>query len=492
MASLDAAIAIHRFGLGARIGEIDNVGDDARAWLQAQLTELSSELTGYNLPSTKANISLYYQYLEAQRQEMAAAAPADFAGFVHETRRREALTRPPGGREAENARIAASKADTSGTAATASDLYQQMVFAYANEVSARTRHASLTPGSFRERLVRFWSDHFTVSINKQILIPTGAALEREAIRPHVTGRFEDMLLAVESHPAMLAYLDNWYSIGPNSYAGSTFDLGLNENLAREILELHTLGVDGGYSQGDVTEFAKAITGWSIGNPQIQPERLGEFIFEPIFHEPGSRTILGQSYPSGGVGQGQDILVNLARHPATARHIARKLCAHFISDTPPEAAVVDLEAVYNATGGDLEAVYTALIARPEMWDGALTKMRSAEEFVIAAIRALDRPDFDFNFLFATLQELGQQPFFAPSPAGWPDDVISWSSPNEIRGRLDWSVLYTASFSGETAPADLGTDIMAGLMSDYTRTWLGNASNPQQGAALMLMSPEFQRR
>ena len=141
---------------------------------------------------------------------------------------------------------------------------------------------------------------------------------------------------------------------------------------------------------------------------------------------------------------------------------------------------------------LGAVYTALIARPEMWDGALTKMRSAEEFVIAAIRALDRPDFDFNFLFATLQELGQQPFFAPSPAGWPDDVISWSSPNEIRGRLDWSVLYTASFSGETAPADLGTDIMAGLMSDYTRTWLGNASNPQQGAALMLMSPEFQRR
>lgn len=488
MASDTTTTALHRFGLGARPGEATSVGSDAAAWLEAQLTGIDSLLTGYNLAGSKALITLYYDYVRAQQAEMSRAA--DFGSFARAIEREERLVERPNRRIAEQASMVA--ADLSGTAATSDDIYQQMVYSLVVDLGARTRHAALTPGSFRERLVRFWSDHFTVSINKLILLPCAASLEREAIRPHVTGRFEDMLVAVETHPAMLAYLDNWISVGPNSPAGSYYGLGLNENLAREILELHTLGVAGGYSQDDVTEFARAITGWTIGNPTLQPDKLGEFIFEPRIHEPGARTVLGLVYGDPGVGQGRGILRTLAGHLSTARHIATKLCRHFISDDPPEAAIADLEAVFNATGGDLKAVSEALIARPEMWAAEFEKMRGAEEFVIAAMRALDKPDFDFGFLFASFDELGQTPFFAPSPAGWPDDTVTWTSPNQVKSRMDWSVLFAADYASTTPPAALARSLMGDFLSDYSHTWIGNASSPAQGAALLLMSPEFQRR
>lgn len=491
MAADGTATALHRFGLGARPGEAGQVGADARAWLGAQLTDIDSLLTGYGLATSKELITLYYEYLAAQRAEQSQPEAADFGAFAAAVRRTEMTVERPGRRAAERA-MAAPKHRADAPAASSDELHQQMVQAYIRELGARTRHAAMTPGGFRERLVRFWSDHFTISINKQILISSGASIEREAIRPHVTGNFADMLLAVESHPAMLAYLDNWISAGPNSLAGSYFGLGLNENLAREILELHTLGVDGGYSQADVTEFARAITGWTIGSPTLRPDRLGEFVFEPRIHEPGTRTVLGQSFPDYAHLQGEAILAMLAAHPSTARHVATKLCRHFISDDPPAAAVADLEAVFLATAGDLEAVSAALIARPEMWTGELGKVRQAEEFVIASMRALDKPDFDFGFLFATFDELGQTPFFAPSPAGWPDDTVTWTSPNQLKSRMDWSVLFSADYADTTAPADLATDLMGGLVSEYSHTWIGNASSPAQGAALVLMSPEFQRR
>src|SRR5437763_899368 len=191
---------------------------------------------------------------------------------------------------------------------------------------------------FVESLVWFWSNPFCVSAAKGGVRPLCGAYEREAIRAHVLGRFADMLVAVETHPAMLVYLDNARSIGPESVAGRNRRKGLNENLAREILELHTLGVRAGYTQDDVTSFAKVITGWTLVPPRQDPDRGGEFLFNPRMHEPGALGVMGKSYAEGGIEQGRAVLLDLARHPATARHIAEKLARAFVADAPPPALV----------------------------------------------------------------------------------------------------------------------------------------------------------
>ena len=197
------------------------------------------------------------------------------------------------------------------------------------------------------RLVMFWSNHFCVSANKGPVRGMAGAYEREAIRPHVLGRFVDMLLAVERHPAMLVYLDNHVSIGPNSRAGLNRGLGLNENLAREILELHTLGVGGGYTQEDVTNLARILTGWTVANLANPVGEPGRFFFAPARHEPGAWTVLGKRYGEAGMAAGEAVLRDLARHPATARHIARKLARHFVSAEPPAALVARLTPASRA-------------------------------------------------------------------------------------------------------------------------------------------------
>ena len=201
-------------------------------------------------------------------------------------------------------------------------------------MAARIEHARTTDAAFLERLVMFWSNHFCVNANKGAVLGMAGAFEREAIRPHVLGRFADMLLAVEQHPAMLIYLDNQASTGPNSQVGRNRGRGLNENLAREILELHTLGVDGGYTQADVTNLARVITGWTVGQPNQPNAEHGRFHFAPARHEPGRHPVLGKRYGDAGVRAGEACLADLARHPSTARHIARKLAAHFVAETPP--------------------------------------------------------------------------------------------------------------------------------------------------------------
>src|SRR5262244_1811061 len=205
-----------------------------------------------------------------------------------------------------------------------------------NEAKVRIEAAVAAEIGFVEHFVWFWSNHFCVSANKAVSM--AGAYEREAIRPHVLGRFVDMLLAAEGHPAMLIYLDNAQSTGPNSVAGINQNRGLNENLAREILELHTLGVRTVYTQEDVTSFAKVITGWTLLTTATDPHRGGEFLYHPRMHEPGAQTVLGKSYRDTGVEQGRAVLIDLARHPATAKHIATKLARHFIADEPPPALV----------------------------------------------------------------------------------------------------------------------------------------------------------
>ena len=243
---------------------------------------------------------------------------------------------------------------------------------YRDEAKARIDAALAAEIGFVERLTWFWSNHFCVSADKGAVRELAGAYEREAIRPHVLGRFADMLLAVETHPAMLIYLDNARSIGPDSPAGRRTGKGLNENLAREILELHTLGVRTVYTQADVTRFANVITGWTVVPPRL--ERGGEFNFNANMHEPGAQTLIGKVFPDGAFEQGRAALAMLARHPATAHHIAAKLVRHFVSDRPVPALADKLAKRFIATDGDLKEVARTLVTAPEAWSMADRKLK----------------------------------------------------------------------------------------------------------------------
>jgi uncharacterized protein (DUF1800 family) len=294
------------------------------------------------------------------------------------------------------------------------------------ETAARLARLATTDTPFLERLVLFWSNHFAVAAGKgQQLRATAGAFEREAIRPHVLGRFPDMLKAVESHPAMLAYLDNQQSVGPASRTGLNRGAGLNENLAREILELHTLGVDGGYSQADVTSLAKVITGWGFSGANGRLGEPGRFVFDPARHEPGPQRVLGRDYPQAGVDQGEVVLLALAEHPATAQHIARKFARHFVADDPPERLVTRLAVTFIETGGDLKGLATVLLRAPEAWEGPGRKIRTPQEFLVASMRATGQVP-ETPRLLGALAAMGQPLWNPPGPNGYPDTIPAWAS------------------------------------------------------------------
>ena len=378
-----------------------------------------------------------------------------------------------------------------------------------DELAARLQSAVTATIGFKERLALFWSNHFTVAgVNPRVRIVCGS-FEREAIRPHLAGRFEDMLLAAESHPAMLMYLDNAQSFGPTSQAGRNRKRGLNENLAREILELHTLGVDGGYSQADVTRFAEILTGWTVVGAQANGGEPGTFLFRPQMHEPGIRKVLGRDYPQTGMGQGKAVLSDLARHPATARHIATKLVRHFIADTPPPAAVKRVQEAFTSSGGQLMTVYEELLSAPEAWEPATSKLRTPYEYAVALYRALKLPILltpetgtsglgagtvsvnEINQITRLLTLTGQPVFSAPSPKGWPEEAAAWAAPDAFKTRLDMAE-NAARRVATLRPLELAEDILGPRLTDETRTAIRRAETSYQGLALMLMSPEFQRR
>ena len=261
---------------------------------------------------------------------------------------------------------------------------------YRAEALARLQRAMIADCGFVERLVVFWSNHFCISANKGGLARMWAgSFEREAIRPYVLGRFGDMLKAVEQHPAMLFFLDNQQSFGPDSRAGENRKRGLNENLAREIMELHTLGVGGGYSQDDVTSLARIITGWTYAGRQGQLGTPGTFVFNANAHQPGAQRLLGKIYENNGVAQGEAALADLARHPSTAKFIATKFARHFVADDPPPALVARLQDVFLKSDGDLKALALALVDSDEAWQAPMTKLRSPYEFLVATGRLLAR-------------------------------------------------------------------------------------------------------
>jgi len=337
-----------------------------------------------------------------------------------------------------------------------------------------------------ERLVWFWSNHFCVNADATVM---AGGFEREAIRPHVLGRFEDMLLAVECHPAMLLYLNNEQSIGPESVAGINRDKGLNENLAREILELHTLGVRTVYSQADVTNFAKVLTGWTVLPPVSNPDHGGEFAFLGRAHEPGIQTVIGNAYAEGGVAQGRVVLADLARHPATARHVATKLARHFIADDPPSALVERLTQRYLDTDGDLKEVTIALIAASESWVPEQSKIKRPNEWIAAALRATGEPG-DIPRILQASNLLGEPLWRPPAPKGFSDDNAAWLDGLGQRLEIANAFAHREGLSHE--PEAVMETALGPLASTETRSTIARAESRPQALTMLLMTPEFLRR
>jgi len=493
-----AAIAANRFGLGARPGDISVIGADGPGWLMAQLHGPQPMLQAAGLRPTADILSDAYairQQVQSLRRAAAAARPAIAAGT--------AAGAGTGGAAAGIA-AGASSGETPETAAALASvmrLPQLLRPIYIAEVQARLRNAVMTERPLVERLVYFWSNHFAVSIDKQVLLGVAGSMEREAIRPHVLGNFSELLLAVEQHPAMLLYLDNQRSVGPTSQlaqraARRERTLGLNENLAREILELHTLGVDAGYTQADVTSFAKVLTGWSLGGGEgagpMQAGTIGEFLFRPLLHEPGTQTVFGRRYAQSDQAQGRAALIDLARSSATAHHIATKLARHFIADDPPPAAVARIARAFEKSDGDLPQVYRALIETPEAWQAPLAKYKTPQDYLVSIHRGLQLPVDDKPRSIAGFDVLGQRQFAPGSPAGWPDRSDDWDGASALLKRIEFADAVAQRVGGTRAVIELGPQLLGANYSDATRTSLSHAASDAQALTLLLTAPEFLRR
>ena len=357
---------------------------------------------------------------------------------------------------------------------------------FRSDVKAELENALTTPAPFRERLVWFWTNHFTVSVRGGIAAGACAYIE-EAIRPHVTGRFEDMLLAVMHHPTMLFYLNNVGSVGPDSIAGRDGKRGLNENLARECLELHTVSPAAGYTQADVTNFAKILTGWSVA---IRGEPPG-FQFHPRAHEPGEQVLMAHTFPAGEEG-GLAALHFLANHPSTHRFLATKLVRYFVADDPPDMAVRRMEGVLRDSGGNLAAAAEALVTLDVAWEPA-SKLRTPQDFVIAALRALDLPDEELATvpLQAILAGQGQAFQAAPQPNGWPDRANDWAAPEAMMRRIDWAYAVSGRV-GTRDVAELAAANLGPLLRDDTLQAVRRAGSRRDAMTLLFSAPEFQRR
>ena len=508
-----ALVALNRFGFGARggaAGDFAAAASDPRGFVKADLMRPGGamlEVPGL-LPSPELGQALfaYRKEVREQRARDRAATPAE-AMAVSATSDGVAK-RPPSPPERASAGIGdmmtpppvpmqpgASQPTMPGNAAPKQPPQPLNVVqkTYRAEALARLQRASLTEAGFVERLVTFWSNHFCISANKGEPARIWAgAFEREAIRPFVLGRFADMLLAVEQHPAMLFFLDNQQSFGPNSRVGINRKRGLNENLAREIMELHTLGVGGGYTQEDVTSLARIIPGWTFSGPNGRLAPPGAFVFNPNAHESGPQTLLGKTYPDTGLSQGQAALNDLARHPSTAKFIATKLARHFVADDPPPALVARLADTFRKSEGDLRAVSMTLIESDEAWTAPLTKIRSPYELIVAMGRVLARVPEQPNAALGSLNVLGQPLWTPAGPNGFADTNAVWASPESIKLRLDIAAQYAARIGDLVEPRDIINIVAGDATSPETRQAIARAESRQQAMTLLVMSPEFQRR
>ncbi len=480
-----AASAVNRFGLGACPGDLARVTDPP-AWLLAQVRQP---------PGGAPLIADLPTSLDYLRRE----------GVVNRKRRELRL-------ESGGAPTKAPGPDGKPVNPLAEIYRQEFGDDLRREAVARWRLAATTDTPFAERLVRFWSNHFAVSVDKGPARLYAAPFEREAIRPHWNGRFVDLLLAVETHPAMLRYLDQAQSVGPGSMLARRADrrlarrahredrpprqLGLNENLAREIMELHTLGVDAHYSQRDVTEFARALTGWSMPYPgQLDRGDFDSgFLYRAAAHEPGTRTVMGRRYEDTGFDQARAILADLAVHPATARHLSLQLARHLVADDPPASLVDRMAAVYLRSGGDLPALYAELIHAPEAWDAKAIKFRTPQDYLVAAIRGGAIPIGDSPQPFeAWANRLGQPTFMPRSPAGFSDVAADWIGADAVWKRIQTALALAARVPrAGLDPQALARALLGPDLRGDTATAMARAEAPQQAIAIAFASPEFQWR
>ncbi|MEA3035567.1 MAG: hypothetical protein QOH04_1332 [Sphingomonadales bacterium] len=487
-------IAASRFGLGARPDEA--APRDPKAWLLGQLTRYDPKPAALAAAPSRAEVAgQLADYLEEQRsapRRPQQARPMQQAQPMQPA----AMTT---GEPAMNDRLAGLPQSAQQFIRKAGRDY------YTGAVAARANAALLTEAPFVERLVHFWANHFAVSADKLTVIGLAGLLEMEAIRPHVLGRFEDMLVAVEQHPAMLLYLDQAQSIGPDSRLGTLAaargrKVGLNENLAREILELHTLGVRTGYSQADVTEFARALTGWTVAGLTRGPVARalggngapGEFLFAEAVHQPGARNILGKSYGQAGEAQARAVLADLAASPATARHLATKLARHFAADDPPPALVDRLAAAYLSSRGDLPTVYRVLIDAPEVWNAATPKFRTPWDWSVAALRGVGTRQIQGQAVVGLMTQLGQPIWRPGSPAGYDDVAASWAGPDALVRRVEAAERIAGRVPNAPDARNLAPKLLGDALSPATAQALARAESPGQGLALLLAAPEFLRR
>jgi uncharacterized protein (DUF1800 family) len=472
----EAAFALHRFGFGPRAGSIAAIASDPRGALLAELDRPGAGRIGDPdlLTSGEAARGTFNFRQERKAQRLAERAQ-------HEA----AKNAPPPTAPAPEPAMAA-KAGAPDKPVAVPGFPQQV---YLEEAKARIDAALGADLGFVERLVWFWSNHFCVSADKGPVRALCGAYEREAIRAHVLGRFADMLQAVESHPAMLVYLDNARSIGPESIAGRNQHKGLNENLAREILELHTLGVRTVYSQTDVTNFAKVITGWSIIPPRQDPKRGGEFTFNPRMHEPGAHSVIGRTYPEGGIEQGRAVLADLARHPATARHIATKLARAFVADAPPPPLVDRLAKRFLDSEGNLKELARTLVSAPEAWTAPRAKLKRPGTWFVAALRAIGITPPDIRPVIQAQNMLGEPLWRPPAPKGFSDDSAAWM--DGIAERVDVANQLAGRVAALVDPEAAVETALGPLTSAETRQTIARAASRPQALALLLMAPEFQR-
>ncbi len=442
--------ALNGFGLGARIGEPQRL-DDPRNWLRAQLHTAAPLLS----------------------------APAEAsAQAISDAVRAFRMLRQTSARDRRQARL-------------------RLVQIAAAESRAALTQRVRSERPFLERLVAFWSNHLCVSVAAKVLVvPLAGKYEREAIRPHVLGRFEDMVLASARHPAMLVYLDNFQSIGPASggakLAGRNgMARGLNENYARELLELHTLGVDGGYTQEDVQELAKMLTGWSVTGIG-RGDAAVAFVFHHRLHEPGPKTVLGTRYAEAGVMEGERAIESLCRHPSTARFVATKLVSHFVADDPPVAAVDRIARVFRESDGDLRVVSRALIDLQEAWNDTARKFRTPQDWFVAILRAFNASEVG-DTTMPLLRKL-RHPLWSPqAPKGFGDDMQEWGDPDSLLNRAELARTIARRLRPLEIDPRLLLDVVDVPAGDPLRGFLADKSiAADERIALALAGPAFQWR
>lgn len=452
-----AAIAMNRFGLGARPGE--PVPDDPKRWLNAQFDRFTVRPADWPSSAEARTVSETYS-------------------------KQKALLR---GKSREERQVPGRKLRLEA------NRFEELA------LRSRLRQAAETDAPFVERLTHFWANHFAISIERSEIAIAAGSFELDAIRAHVLGRFEDMLQAVEHHPAMLIYLDQVLSIGPQSplatlAARGGRKAGLNENLGREILELHTLGVRTGYTQADVTQNAMALTGWTVGGYGSRSSDADPFAFQfrPIIHEPGTRTILGRQFPQPDEKQGEAVLTMLAKAPPTATHIATKLARHFAGDDPPPAMVARLADAFERGGGDLPTVYRALIESPEAWVDRPLKFKSPWDWTVSAARALGPPMIAGMRVASTLKQLGEPIWKPGAPSGFDDISQRWAGPDALLRRAEMAPRFASPFGDQVDARTLAPKVLPGSLAPATARAIAGAESATSAISLLLVSPDFLRR